>query len=108
MTDKSVRQEKIYSEEPGRIYPLEQLAEPQKNAIQPQVFADTNDYRFCFLDYRNHFIRSKKVGLENDNAARDRAKELFKERSSDAIEVWSEDRFICRMSDDGLQCVAGH
>lgn len=72
------------------------------------ISGQTLSYRFHFLDHRNHFIRSKNVGLENDNAARERAKEFFKKRSSDAIEVWSEDRFICRMSDDGLQCVAGH
>jgi hypothetical protein len=64
------------------------------------------NYRFCFLDHRDHVIRSEQCELKDDDAACDRAKGYFKSQSPEAVEVWIDHRFICRVSDAGLQRAA--
>jgi hypothetical protein len=63
-------------------------------------------YRFCFLDHRDHVLRSEILEFIDDAQACEQAKTLFKQQSPQAIEVWQDRRFVCRASDAGTQRAA--
>lgn len=61
-------------------------------------------YRFRFLDHRNHFRDQADMKYASDAFACEAARIIFQR---DPIEVWQEQRFVCRVDERGLQ-VAAH
>jgi hypothetical protein len=58
------------------------------------------NYRFRFLDYRNHVNAARDLKFEDDQLACHCAEQLFE---NGAIEVWEGSRFVCRVSSAGTR-----
>ena len=58
------------------------------------------DYRFRFLDYRNHLGGTRELRFEDDQLACQCAEQLFE---IGAIEVWQGSRFVCRVDEAGTR-----
>jgi hypothetical protein len=65
--------------------------------------SEARSYCFRFLDHRNHFRSHADMNYATDAFACEAARIIF---HADPIEVWQEERFVCRIDDRGMHLAA--